>query len=157
MDVKLFNYHSRRAQLARFGRILSPWIFGLELTTALLLVFGIFLVVVQMPLGWALIGLAAVPAMIVQWYKYELREVPVDDKNRSIDARLDAEMLALLSPQPSPKEIALALMKVNGGLFFEVRFGIGGSFLKEVSSENSDDTASIFEEALKLPIVLMAR
>jgi len=98
MDVKLFNYHSRRAQLARFGRILSPWIFGLELTTALLLVFGIFLVVVQMPLGWALIGLAAVPAMIVQWYKYELREVPVDDKNRSIDARLDAEMLALLSP-----------------------------------------------------------
>ncbi|OJU88251.1 Clp protease [Candidatus Saccharibacteria bacterium 49-20] len=150
MDVKLFNYHSRRAQLARFGRILSPWIFGLELTTALLLVFGIFLVVVQMPLGWALIGLAAVPAMIVQWYKYELREVPVDDKNRSIDARLDAEMLALLSPQPSPKEIALALMKVNGGLFFEVRFGIGGSFLKEVSSENSDDTASIFEEALKI-------
>lgn len=150
MDVKLFNYHSRRAQLARFGRILSPWIFGLELTTALLLVFGIFLVVVQMPLGWALIGLAAVPAMIVQWYKYELREVPVDDKNRSIDARLDAEMLALLSPQPSPKEIALALMKVNGGLFFEVRFGIGGSFLKEVSSENSDDTTSIFEEALKI-------
>lgn len=150
MDVKLFNYHSRRAQLARFGKVLSPWIFGLELTTALLLVFGIFLIVIQMPLGWLLIGLAAVPAMIVQWYKYELRDVPIDAKTYSIDARLDAEMLAMLSPQPSPKELALALMKVNGGLFFEVRFGIGGSFLKEVTSENSDDTAVVFEEALKI-------
>ena len=150
MDVKLFNYHSRRARLARFGKMLSPWIFGLELTTALLMVFGIFLIVIQMPLGWALIGLAAVPAMIVQWYKYELREVPTDATVRSIDARLDAEMLAVLSPQPSPKELALALMKVNGGLFFEVRFGIGGSFLKEVASDNVNDTAVIFEEALKI-------
>jgi len=150
MDVRLFDWHGRRAQLARYGRALSPWVFALELTTALLLVFGIFFLVIQMPLGWALVGLAAVPAMIVQWYKYELRDVPVDKKTRTIDARMEGELLALIDKQPSPKLLALALMRVNGGLFFEVRFGVGGSFLKEVASDSTEDTKAVFEEALKI-------
>lgn len=150
MDVKMFNWHGQRAQLARYGKMLSPWMFAFELTTALLLVFGIFFIIIQVALGWALIGLAVIPAMIVQWYKFELRDVPTDMKTRSIDARLEAELLALLSPQPTPKEIALALMRVNGGLFFEVRFGVGGAFLKEVASDNVADTEKVFEEALKI-------
>ena len=150
MDVKLFNWNGRRAQLARYGKALSPWIFAFELTTALLLVFGIFFLVIQMPIGWGLVGVAVIPAMIVQWYRYELRDVPVDMKNRSIDARMEAELLALIDQQSSPKQLALALMRVNGGLFFEVRFGIGGSFLKEVSSDSTTETASIFEGALRI-------
>lgn len=150
MDVKIYNWYARRAQLARYGKVLSPWIFLLELSAALLLVFGIFFLVVSMPLGWALIGIAVVPAMMVQWYKYELNEVPVDMKNRTIEARAEAELLAVLGQQPTPKDLALALMQVNGGLFFEVRFGIGGSFLKEVSSDSTEQTDSIFEEALTI-------
>jgi len=103
-----------------------------------------------MPLGWALIGVAAVPAMVIQWYKIELRDVPVDMKQTSIDARLESELLALITQQPTPRQLALALMQVNGGLFFEVRFGVGGSFLKEVSSDSTEQTAVIFEEALRI-------
>jgi ATP-dependent Clp protease ATP-binding subunit ClpC len=150
MEVKQFDWHSRRAHLARYGKMLSPWIFFLELGTALLLVFGIFFLIISMPLGWALVGVAVIPAMIVQWYKYELRDVPIDAAKRSIDARMEGELLALLSAQPSPKELALALMRVNGGLFFEVRFGVGGSFLKEVTSDSPEQTAVIFEEALRI-------
>jgi len=150
MDVKLFNWHSKRAHLARYGKALSPWIFMLELSTALLLVFGIFFLVVSMPIGWAFIGVAAIPAMIVQWYKFELRDVPIDPKVRTIDARIEAELLALITEQPTPRQLALALMQVNGGLFFEVRFGVGGGFLKEVSSDDSSQTATMFEEALKI-------
>jgi hypothetical protein len=62
MDIKLFNWHSHRAQLARYGKMLSPWMFALELLTALLLVFGVFFLVIQMALGWALVGLAVIPA-----------------------------------------------------------------------------------------------
>lgn len=150
MDLKQFNWYGRRAQLARYGKALSSWIFMMELSTALLLVFGIFFLVISMPLGWTLIGIAAVPAMIVQWYKYELCDVPVDMTQRTIDARAEAELLAHLGHQPTPKEVALALMQVNGGLFFEVRFGIGGSFLKEVVSDTPEYTEMIFEEALSI-------
>ncbi len=150
MDIKLFNWHSHRAQLARYGKALSPWMFALELLTALLLVFGVFFLVIQMALGWALVGLAVIPAMIVQWYKYELRDVPVDTTTRTIDARIESELLALLDRQVTPKTLALALSRVNGGLFFEVRFGVGGGFLKEVASDSADDINVIFEEALSI-------
>lgn len=150
MDVKLFNWHSQRARLARYGKVLSPWIFMLELSTALLLIFGIFFIVVSMPIGWALIGISVVPAMVIQWYKFELQNVPIDTTKRSIDARLEAELLSLIVQQPTPKQLALALMQVNGGLFFDVRFGVGGGFLKEVSSDSSEQTEIIFEEALRI-------
>jgi len=148
VDVNLFNWHSRRAQYARFGRVLSPWILLLKVTLALLIFMGIMALAVGMALGWALVGLAAVPAMIVEWYKYELKDVPMSTAGNSVDNILDSELLALLPEQPTPKEIAMALMQANGGLFFHIRFGVGGSFLKEVASENRADTVAIFEEAL---------
>lgn len=148
MDVKLFNWHSRRAQLARYGHVLSPWVFWLELASVTLLLGGLLALVVGLSLGWVLAGCAAIPAMIVEWYKYELRDVPRDTSRESIDAWMDSELLALLNEQPTPKEIALALTRVNGGLFFDIRFGVGGAFLKEVASEDRAHTAAIFEEAL---------
>lgn len=150
MEVKLFNWSARRAVMARYGKVLSPWIFIFELLTALLLVFGIFFIVIGLPIGWAVLGISVVPAMVVQWYKYELRDVPVDMTKRSIDARAEAELLAILDRQMTPKQLALALMRVNSGLFFEVRFGIGGSFLKEVASDSVEETAVIYEEALRI-------
>ena len=148
MDIKLFHWHSHRARLARYGRVLSPWVIWLELASVVLLLGGLLGLVVGLSIGWAFVGFASIPAMIVEWYKYELRDVPRDTTRESIDAWMDSELLALLSEQPTPKEIALALTKVNGGLFFDVRFGVGGSFLKEVASEDRAQTAAIFEEAL---------
>ncbi len=150
MELKLFNWHSHRAQYARLGKALSPWLFPFKLSIAVFIVLGITMVVAGIAFGWALIGLAAIPIMIVEWYKYELREVAIESSGKSVDAVLDSELLALLPEQPSPKDIAIALMQVNGGLFFEVRFGIGGGFLKEVTSENREETAAIFEEALHI-------
>jgi len=150
MDIKLFNWHSRRAQYARLGRALSSWIFLFKLMLVVLVVLGVMALVVGMALGWALIGLAAVPIMLVEWYNYELKDAALVPNSNSIDGLLDSELLALLPEQPTPKEIALALMRVNGGLFFDVRFGVGGSFLKEVASDNREDTAAIFNEALTI-------
>lgn len=150
MDVGMFNWHSRRAQYARLGRALSPWILLLKLTLGLLIFVGVVALAVGIAVGWALIGLSAIPAMIIEWYKYELKDVPVNVTGNSVDSVIDSELLALLPDQPTPKEIAMALMQANGGLFFHIRFGIGGSFLKEVASENRADTGAIFEEAFSI-------
>lgn len=157
MAVKQFNWHSRRAQLSRYGRHISPWVALIEFSAVLLIGLGIGGLLLGLAIGWALLGLMAVPLMIIYWYSYELRDVPRQSDDMSIDARMDSELLALLPPQPTPKELALALLHVNSGLFFDARFGVGGRFLKEVASDNREDTPAIFEEALSIANQLNGR
>ena len=151
MDIaRLYKWHSRRAQLARYGHALKSWVFALELLAVVLVFTGVGLLIFDVALGWVLTGFSVVPAMVVQWYKAELKSVPRNTTERTIQDRMDGELLAMLSPNPTPKELALALMHVNGGLFFDVRFGVGGGFLKEVATDSTEETAVIFEEALKI-------
>ena len=148
--VGLFNWNSRRARLARYGRVLKPWWIPLQILVVGLVALGVGLLVIGMALGWALLGCAAIPAMIAQWYSDELKRVPVDLNSRTIHARAETELLAHLPENPTPRQLALALMEVTGGLFFDVRFGVGGSFLKEVASDSVEETAIIFDEALRI-------
>lgn len=150
MDVSVFNHKAPRAMKARLGRQLSPWAFTLEISVVLLLVGGLALVAFGFAVGWAAIGLAAIPAMIVEWYKYELRDVPVIKDGKRIDDLLDGEILGLLGDQPTPHDIAAVLSRVSSGQFFAVRFGLSGGFLEQVVSANRDDTKVIFEEALRI-------
>ena len=157
MAVKLFNWHSRRAQLSRYGRHISTWVTLIEFSVVLLIGLGIGGLLLGLSVGWALIGVMAVPLMVAYWYWYELHMVPREEDTHTIDARMDSDLLALLGSQPTPKDIALALLKVNSGVFFDVRFGVGGRFLKEVASENREDTPVIFEEALRIASQLDGR
>lgn len=150
MDVKVFNYHARRAYYARLGGALKPWVFLLELLVVALLIFGALLLFIESPFGWLVAGLAAVPAMVAQWYRVELHDIPVDTTDRSIHARMQAELLSHIPKQVTPRQLAYALMNSSGGHFFEVRFGVGGAFLKEVSSDITDETGAIFNEALRI-------
>ncbi len=135
---------------ARLGHSLSPWAATLEVGVVLLIVGGIALLVFGFAAGWAAIGLAAIPAMIVEWYKYELRNVPVIKDGKKVDDILDGEILALLPDQPTPQAIATILSKTTGGMFFAVRFGLSGGFLEQVVSSNRDDTKAVFEDALRI-------
>jgi len=150
MDVKLFDPKSSRAHKARLGQALSHWMLTFKMLTALLIVGGVALVIFENAIGWALIGFAAVPFMIVQWYVQELRDVPQAKDGKRIDDLIDSHILGLLSDQPTPKEIMSVIGQTNGGLFFAARFGVGGSFLEQVVSTSRDDTPALFKEALKI-------
>lgn len=149
MNKTLFNWNSQRARLSRYGRSIHSWRLVITLAAYALIVTGVVALLAGLPLGWLLVGLASLPAMILQWYGSELSSLPRHTAE-SIDARLDTELLSLMSPDPSPKELALALNETKGGIFFEVRFGLGGGFFKEFSSDNSADTEPIFREALRI-------
>lgn len=150
MDVSIFDYKSPRAMKARLGRQLSAWTFLFEVSVAVLILGGMVLLAFGFAIGWVAIGCAAIPGMIVEWYKHELRDVPVIKNGKRIDDLLDGEILGLLNDQPSPQYIAALLSKTNSGQFFAVRFGVSGGFLEQVVSSNRDDTKVIFQEALRI-------
>ncbi len=150
MDISLFNHKAPRAMKARLGQVISPWALGLEISVVVFILGGLALIGYGLAVGWVMIGLAAIPAMIVEWYKYELRDVTVIKGGKRIDDLLDAEILGVLDDQPTPQHIASILSKTNGGLFFAVRFGVSGGFLEQVISSNRDDTKVLFEEALRI-------
>jgi ATP-dependent Clp protease ATP-binding subunit ClpC len=154
MVVELFDQKSPRAVRARIGHALSAWGPTLEISVVLLLLAGFVLIAFSIAIGWALIGLSAVPAMIVEWYKHDLRDVPRVEGGIRIDDLLDSEILGSLPIQPSPKDIAATISRTNGGAFFTTRFGVGGSFLEQVVSTDRDHTRPIFKEALAIaPLV----
>jgi ATP-dependent Clp protease ATP-binding subunit ClpA len=150
MDVSVFNHKSQRAMKARLGRQLSPWAFVLEGSVAVLILGGLALVAFGFAIGWVAIGLAAIPGMVVEWYKYELRDVPVIKNGMRIDDILESEILSLLGDQPTPQDIARILPGTSSGQFFSVRFGLSGGFFEQVVSTNRDDTKALFQEALQI-------
>lgn len=148
MAVK-FNYKSSRAVKARLAASFHPWVAVCEVGAALLLIGGIALLVIEWPLGWALIGFAPLLAMIAEWYYGELRSID-PSKGESIDALLDSAILGRLSQKPSPYDIAGAASYGKGGQFFVARFGIGPTFLQQLVSNSPDDADAVWQEALKL-------
>lgn len=65
---------SLRSKLARLGAVLSGGlIIGLNALAVLLLAGGMLAVFSSLAIGWLVIGLSALPAMIAQWSKHELK------------------------------------------------------------------------------------
>ncbi len=151
MDVnRLFNYHSGRAYRARLGRQLQPWIIVLKVSTVATLLVGVGLLFAGFAAGWAIFGLAAIPAMISEWYDRGLKHVVHPDVRQTVDDMLETQLLAQLPEQPNPKDIARAISSSKSGAFFAVRFGIGGGFIEQIVSDNRDDSVVIFERAVQL-------
>lgn len=148
MAITDFNYRSVRSEKARINTTLhKKWVVMLTALVPLLLVAGAACVAFGIPLGWAIIGWAAVPAMIVEWKKGELQDLAPDKSPDSIDDILASDVLGLLSRNPSPHDIATAIGQLYGGQFFAARFAIGVGFLQEVSSKDAADTTLVWQEA----------
>lgn len=151
MDDLKFNYRSARSDKARIGvKFDKKIVISLTIFAVMLSIGGVGLVILKFPIGWALVGLSAIPAIIVEWYKGELYHLPVSKDFKSIDDILSGEVLGRLSKDPTPKQLAGIIGTLPGGHFFAVRFGISSNFLQELSSENKDDINVVWQEAIKL-------
>jgi len=145
------NYNSTRSHKARFNVQLSKNIVTLLGVSAfILMIAGSALVFIGWPIGWTLIGLTVVPAMIIEWKHGELKDLIPTKEVNSIDDILDGDVLGRLSRSPTPYEIATVIGQVYGGHFFAARFGIGSGFLQEISSKEKIDTSTVWKEALSI-------
>lgn len=149
MEPVVFNYSSSRAAQARTGQTLRGSLHRLLFVGSILLVIiGASLLVLGMSIGWIVVGLAALPYMVHQWYVHGLAELPTAKNPRTIDDMLAGDVLGQLSRNPTPKEIATAVGRVSSGQFFGVRFGLSARFLQEISSEDPEQTSKIWQEAV---------
>lgn len=140
-----------RSEKARISVMFTNnWLIVLKIVVVVLLINGIFMLVFRSALGWAFVGLSAIPAMIVEWYNGELKHIPSAKNPKTIDDVLSGEILGRLSKNPSPREVATIVSKVPGGYFFAVRFGIGSQFLQELTSADSAEMQKVWAVALDL-------
>ena len=149
VEPVVFNYHSARAQKARIGHSLEgTWRRLLVVVAVVFIVSGIALLAIKYPIGWILIGLAAIPAMLVEWYDKELRHLPSPKKPVTIDDLLSGDILGKLPKNPTPRDVATAVGAVQSGQFFGSRFGISARILQEVASEDVAATPALWQEAM---------
>jgi len=148
MDSLGLNYASFRSEKARIGaQFNKALIMGLSVSVIVFLAIGIGMIALGSSIGWALIGLSAIPAMAIEWYEGELHHMLISEKPKSIDDILSGEVLGRLSKHPTPREAAMVVSSLSGGQFFMVRFGIGSMFLQQLSSENTNDMPAVWEKA----------
>ncbi len=145
-----FEYTSIRAQKARFAHaIQGMWVNLFVILALFLFLGGVMLIVLSVPIGWLVLGLAALPLMLSEWYTHHLKELPVAT-TQTIDAVLSTEVLGRLPQNPSPKQIAAVVGTLSGGMFFGVRYGLGVQFLQDISSEDAAVTTEVWQQALVL-------
>lgn len=151
MEQPVFRSDSPRATKARFSvKLTKTFRQVLIALAALLLIGGVALVLLHSSIGWLLIGLTALPAIVYEWWKGELHHIAVARDVPAIDALLSGDILGQLNSQPTPKDIAAAVGRVPGGQFLAVRFGITPNLLLNIVSSDEVKTENIWREALKV-------
>ncbi|HWZ65238.1 MAG TPA: AAA family ATPase, partial [Patescibacteria group bacterium] len=159
MNNLQFDYYNERARKARFSVLFDNKLIGILLLTlvVVLLAIGLALVWRGIAIGLTITGLAAVPLILRLWYKYELSVLAPSPQNTpTLDGMLASDVLGRLPNNPSPRQIAEIVMNLNGGHFFLIRFGIGPSFLTELSSKLPDDNQVVWQKAFELKTGLSA-
>lgn len=149
MEKPAFRYRGIRAAKARFGqRMLRPVRQFLLPIAGVMLLGGVALVFLEYTIGWLVIGLVAVPAMLHEWWQGELHHLPTGKDTPAISALLSGDVLGVLPENPTPHDIALAVGKVQGGLFFALRFGITPNFLLNIAPKDATLTDMVWQQAL---------
>lgn len=149
MSSEVFEYGSERAQKARLAKLVSPiWQKALSALVVLMGLLGLLTVLVGMAAGWLVMGLAAIPAMLVEWRKGELDRLPVKEKSKSIDGILDVDVLGRLPSSPTSQDLANAAGQVVSGQFLAARLGVGARFLQELAA--GVDISNVWQEARNL-------
>lgn len=152
MIKSAINIRSSRSQRARLSRRLSqPLVRGALLgMVAVLLLLGFIATVYGMAIGWFVISLAVIPAMIYEWWRGELLHLPIDTLSDTIDAVLDAEILGQLPDKPTAKDVATAVGRVQGGQFFGARFGVTAGLLQNIASDDPAALPLVWQKAIDI-------
>lgn len=148
MDALEFRYDSSRAVKSRLGRAFDGIAARLLRIAALVcLLGGVVLLVFGASAGWLVLGLAAIPFMLSEWYNGELHHVP-SGKDVSVDSLLSSDIMGRLPRRPVPQDVARAVGQVSSGWFMGGRFGISSNILLHLTEHTSEqDMPTLWQHA----------
>lgn len=147
-EALTFSYDSPRAAKARIGIALRGTIRRL-LAVALwvCLAGGVLLLLFGSTFGWLLLGLAAIPFMLIQWYAGELHHLP-SGASVSVDSLLSGDIMGQLPRHPTPQDVARAVGTVPSGWFMGGRFGISSNILLHLTEHTTEnDMPTLWQHA----------
>lgn len=146
-----FNYHSLRAQKARFSvRFGAVWHTLVGVISAALCIIGSWMLIEHGAIGWLLIGLSGPCVMITIWWQRDLKTANISANPQTIDDVMAADILGKLPPRPTPQDIAQATIGTRAAGFLSVRMGMTPNFLQNIASVNVDDTEAIWQSAIAI-------
>lgn len=146
-----FNYHSLRAQKARFSvRFGAVWHTLVGVISAALCIIGSWMLIEHGAIGWLLIGLSGPCVMITIWWQRDLKTANISANPQTIDDVMAADILGKLPPRPTPQDIAQATIGTRAAGFLSVRMGMTPNFLQNIASVNIDDTEAIWQSAIAI-------
>lgn len=131
------NLHSERSVKARIGStIAGPWVLVIKLLIYIFLVGGVTLLILEMPLGWFIASLAALPFLLSEWYEGDLKQLAPVKQPHAIDDVLEGAILSQLPQHATPKQIAEIAGRVQSGQFMAVRCGVTANILLNIASDD---------------------
>lgn len=145
-----FNYHSLRAEKARLGVGLTGlWRILLGVLAISLLVIALSTLLLGIAVGWLALGLAAIPAMLLEWHRGDLSDIP-RGKGNDLSDIVSSDLLGHLRKGDSPLAIAEAVMKTSSGQFMAVRMGLTSRFFNNILSSEPAASTEVWRLARQL-------
>ncbi len=150
VDIEI-HHHDIRAIKARTAVYLGGvWRQILAVAMVIFVLVGTGCLVIGESVGWLIFGLAALPAMMVEWFDGELTQLAPARKQESVTDILDGTILGRLPKQYTAQDIVSALSHTREGMFLSARFGITAGLLTNVTEHSNPTTESVWKEALEL-------
>lgn len=152
MDIStVFEYAHHRSEKARLARrITRLWRITLAVMAIGLIVSGVGLVALGIAVGWFLIGVAFIPAMIVVWWHGELEHLKPSKTPSTIADLLSVDVLGRLSKRPTTEEIVAIIGTTKGGYFYGARFGLTAGLLQNLTNQEHIPVESIWKQSITL-------
>lgn len=146
-----FNYHSLRAQKARFSvKFGNTWHIFTSIFSGVLVLLGVWSILEHGAIGWLLIGVSGPFIMLAIWWQKDLKTAEISKNPQTIDDVMAADVLGRMPISPTPKDIVMAIAESRAGQFLAVRLGVTPNFLDNIASTNTVQTTEIWRSAIRI-------
>mgnify|MGYP000844311219 FL=1 len=147
----IFNYHSLRAQKARFSvKFGNTWHVFTVILSGVLVLLGIWSIIEHGAIGWLLTGVSGPFIMLAIWWQKDLKTAEISKNPQTIDDVMAADVLGRMPVSPTPKDIVAAIAVSRAGQFLAVRLGVTPNFLNNIASADAMQTTDIWRSAIKI-------